>query len=181
MGRRRKKPVTLRAARTEQTFDGPQKTGSGQLLVLENFEEGSAGQSRRYRNIAAHPLEMARERQMISPELYTVGNTYRIMFEKMGRSGRDSTQALDRIVNGASPTPFSQIQVDAVRAIEKLERSMPARDARIVRKFCGEGVPMNEAVQRATPCHPNGIKFRLVEALEQLHDAFERERLHIVA
>lgn len=141
---------------------------SGPGIVL--IEEGER-ESRHFRNVG-DPLDLAYERGQISEELHQAGNIYREAYEKRGRSGLDSTQMIDRSRSGEStPTPFCQMQVDAIRFIERVEACMSTRDARIVRYFCGEARQASESVMRATNCHPSNIKYRIIEALEELRDA----------
>ena len=78
---------------------------------------------------------------------------------------------------GAQSVPFTDAQVDAIRAMQRIEQLMPKRCYRIVRKFCGEGYAMAEAVMRVTPYHPSNVKYRMIEALEGLDDALDRSRV----
>lgn len=153
--------------------DGPQRVGPNQLFAVETIASGSGhGQVRRHRNIGEHPLTLAFETDKISADEHNAGNTYRVLFEKLGRTGKDST---DKDVTGApAGTPWTQTQFEAIQAIKKIEAAMDKRNAAIVRKFCGEGVAAREAVMRVVACHPNGVTFRLREALENLGDAIAR-------
>lgn len=153
--------------------DGPPRVGPGQLFAVETIASGSGhGQVRRHRNIGEHPLTLAYESGKISADEHNAGNTYRVLFEKMGRTGKDST---DFEVSGSpAGTPFTQTQVEAIQAIKKIEAAMDRRNAAIVRKFCGEGLSMKEAVMRSTACHGDGVLYRLREALENLGDAITR-------
>lgn len=160
--------------KNETRADGPQRVGPGQLFAVETIAEGSGhGQIRRHRNIGEHPLTLAFESGKISADEHNAGNTYRVLFEKMGRAGKDST---DFEVSGSpARTPFTQTQYEAIQAIQKIEAAMDRRNAAIVRKFCGEGTAARESVMRVVACHPNGVTFRLREALENLGDAIARE------
>ena len=152
------------------------KPGPGQVFVQEGERE-----SLHYRNVGNHPLDLALERGQITPELHTAGNTYRAMFERLGRSGIDCSQMmLSGGGGGAQSVPFTDAQVDAVRAMQKIEQVMPRRCYRIVRKFCGEGYAMAEAVMQVTPCHPSNVKYRMIEALEGLDDALDSLRVRRV-
>ena len=151
------------------------KPGPGQVFVQEGERE-----SRHYRNVGNHPLDLALERKQITPELHSAGNTYRAMFERLGRSGIDATQMMLSGGGGAQNVPFTDAQVDAIRTMEKIEKLMPKRCYRIVRKFCGEGYAMAEAVMQVTPCHPSNVKYRMIEALEGLDDALDSLRVRRV-
>jgi hypothetical protein len=151
------------------------KPGPGQVFVQEGERE-----SRHYRNVGNHPLDLALDRGQIRPELHLAGNTYRAMFERLGRSGIDATQMMLSGGGGAQSVPFTDAQVDAVRTMERIEKLMPKRCYRIVRKFCGEGYPMVEAVMQATSCHPSSVKYRINEALEELDDALDSLRVRRV-
>jgi hypothetical protein len=175
MARKTKKPSPPR------TFEGPAKQGEGQVLALERFNEGTAGTAKRVRNVASHPLRLAYHRGQISEAHFQAGETYRIMFEKMRRSGLDSSQALDRSGGGGNGAPFTQTQVDAINGIKKIEAAMGPRDRRIIRYFCGEGMSPVESVQRVTSVHPSSVRYRIVEALEGLEDALEQTRIRKVA
>lgn len=154
--------------------DGPQRVGPGQLFAVEIIASGSGhGQIRCHRNIGEHPLTLAFESGKISADEHNAGNTYRVLFAKMGRTGKDSTDISGAKVDGA-PSLWAQHQVDAIRSIQKIEGAMDKRNAAIVRKFCGEGMAAREAVMRVVACHPNGVLFRLREALESLADAIGR-------
>lgn len=150
----------------------PERPGS-RIFAVEDVAKGSGkGLSMRFRNIGEHPLTLAYESGKISADEHNAGNTYRVLFEKMGRTGKDST---DFEVSGSSArTPFTQTQYEAIQAIQKIEAAMDRRNAAIVRKFCGEGLSMKEAVMRSTACHGDGVLYRLREALENLGDAIAR-------
>lgn len=173
--RKRRQPSVPGMPRERQTMDGPAKPGPGMVLVKEGERE-----STHFRNVG-HPLDLALERRQITPELWNVGNTYRVMFEKIGRSGLDSTQALDASGGGGGGAPFTQTQVDAIRSVQKIEAKLGGRDRRIIRYYCGEGMDAVEAVQRVTSVHPSSVRYRIVEALESLEDAFDSARIRVVA
>ena len=60
---------------------------------------------------------------------------------------------------------------------KRIQALTPKRCYLIVRKFCGEGYAMAEAVMQVTPCHPSNVKYRMIEALEGLDDALDRLRV----
>jgi hypothetical protein len=162
----------------QQDFDGPQKAGAGQVLVIEQYNTGSSGTGRRYRNVGEHPLTLAWKRGSIADGLHDAGGAFRALYEQMGRSGLDSTQALcSSRSSGASPSPFTQTQVDAINQIKRIEERMYRQNYRIVRNFCGEGMSMRESVLSVTSMHANGIRDRVVEALADLDVVLEK--LHI--
>lgn len=162
----------------EVAIDGPAKTAEGEVYVIERFNEGSAGQKKRYRNIAEHPLTLAHARGQITSEMHDAGQRYRDLFEAMHRTGRDSTQCLDRSFSGSTPTPWTDQCAAAIRQLQKLEQAMPRRSRLIVRAFCGEGMSAAHAVRAVISIHPNGVMDRLREALMDLVDAMEGQRRH---
>lgn len=152
------------------------KPGPGQVFVQEGERE-----SRHYRNVGNHPLDLALDRKQITEELWAAGNTYRIMFEKLGRSGIDSTQAMMSGGGSGQGVPFTDAQVDAVMAMKRIEQHLHKHDNAIVRKFCGEGWSMAAAIHAVVPCHTNGIKYRICEALINLDNALDALRVRRVA
>lgn len=166
----------MQQAALREYDDGPAKIGPGQIFITEPIAKGSGkGIAKRQRNIGEHPLTALRKCQppKISADEHNAGNTYRVLFEKMGRTGKDST---DFEVSGSpARTPFTQTQYEAIQAIQKIEAAMDRRNASIVRKFCGEGLSMKEAVMRSTACHGDGVLYRLREALESLGDVIAKE------
>lgn len=108
--------------------------------------------------------------------LYEAGTHYRGLCDGLARSGLDSTQMIDRSRSGDTPVPFTQTQVNAVHALEKIDAHLSPIDWRIVRRFCGEGYSAAEAVMGATGCHPSNVRYRLCEALESLSQAISTAR-----
>jgi hypothetical protein len=149
-------------------LDGPAKAGPGQIFVQEGERE-----SEHFKNIG-DPLDLALARNQITQALWDVGDLFRKTFAMLGASGKDSTQAL-MSPGGSSDgaAAWSQGMVDAAKVMKGIQDKMPARSYRIVRYFCGEGMPMGEAVARVTSIHPSTVKYRVVEALEDLEDALE--------
>lgn len=176
MPARKPKPVTLRRP-MQPEIEGPAKPGPGQSFVIETFAEKSVGQSKRYRNIGEHPLSLAWHRGQLTDEQYIVGNTFATLYAISESSGRDSTQALDAGRCAANNSSHMDRMVDADRQIGMIEKCMGARNYRIIRNLCGKGMEMTESVQRVTACHPNGVKYRFLEALEELDDALDRARI----
>ena len=91
----------------------------------------------------------------------------RKLCELRGLSGRDSTQ-LTTGGGAGERLPFTQVQVDAIRRLDRIRARLKERDWIIVEKFCGEGWSMADAVRAATVCHPSGVLMRVQEALEEL-------------
>jgi len=178
MPARKPRPVTLR--RVEHPFEVPAKTGMGQVHVIEELAEKSVGNVRHFRNQNEHPLMLAYKRAQISREQYDAGHLFFVLFNRMGASGTDSTQALmTSRASGGSRTPYSQTQAEAIQSIQRVEKSMGAINYRICRKFCGEAWPMSDAINAVTSCHPSGMKHRMQEALTDLRQALDRVHVHI--
>jgi hypothetical protein len=175
MPARKPKPVTLRRAPIE--IAAPAKAGPGQSFVIETFAEKSVGQSKRYRNIGDHPLSMAWHKGQLSDEQYIAGNTFFTLYATINSSGRDSTQALEAGRCSGGSSDHLDRMVSAGADLNRIETAMGARNYRIVANFCGKAMPMTEAVQRVVACHPNGIRFRMSEALEDLSDALDSARI----
>lgn len=151
-------------------FDGPQKAGEGQVLVIEWFNEGSAGQKRRWRNRGEHPLTLAWARGQISDGMFAAGETYRWAYEvSHGRSGVDSTQALMASARCSAGYGWLQSAVDAGAFLARVDAAMPDRSRDIVRAFCGKGHKPADAVRASVILQrPQGVMDRLREAMEDL-------------
>jgi hypothetical protein len=172
---RRSKPVTLRRAPVE--IAAPVKAGPGQAFVVETFAEKSVGESKRYRNINDHPLSLAWHKGQLTDEQYIAGNTFFTLYATISSSGRDSTLALDAGRCSGGSSDHLDRMVSAGTDLKRIEAAMGARNYRIIANYCGKGMPMTEAVQRVVACHPNGIRFRMFEALEDLSDALDTARI----
>jgi hypothetical protein len=159
MSRRlRRKPATSSADRP--------RPGPGAVLV-EEVVSLETGREKRLRNVGEHPLTLAHARGRISDEQFAAGEELRRLWELRGVSGRDSTTLSTGSGSGAR-LPFTQVQVDAIRRLDRIRQKLKTRDWIILGKFCGEGWSMAEAVRAATMCHPSGVLMRVQEALEEL-------------
>lgn len=177
MGKRKNR----KAPSPPRTFDGPAKQGEGQVHVIEKFNEGSTGQSKRFRNIGNHPLTMAFHRGQISEAHNAAGKSYIELWSRAMPHGLDSTQALDRSGGSGGVEGVTVAQINAYKKLTDVEGFMSRVNRKIIRYFCGEGRSMKEAVERCTGVHPNGIKYRLQEALEDLEDALDKARIRRAA
>lgn len=147
------------------------KAGPGQVFV----EEGTA--ISKFRNIGEHPLTLAFERgKLLGPgddvdkatARFESGDRFRTAFERMGRSGRDSTELVG-VAGGRSGAPWSQSQRDAMRFLQRCREDMAPNNFAIVWKFCGEGWAMPDACRAAkVVVHPDGVAYRVREALDDL-------------
>jgi hypothetical protein len=158
---------------------GPAKVGPGQIYVRER--SGNAlNAPMRFNNVGNHPLDLAHARGKILSSLYAAGTEYRDMFELRARSGRDST---DPSPGGAGSTaPWTQTQADAINQLKDIEHQLKPADLVIVRKFCGEGFSMVEALRAANiPFSAHGVVDRVCEALELLGRAIISARRKKVA
>jgi hypothetical protein len=179
---RRKKPDVVANLR-DVPFEAPQKLGPNQVLVVERFAEGTAGTKRRVKNIGEHPLTLAyargqleskypddvpKQERITADERYDAGEEYRKAFEQMNRSGKDSTD-MTGSGGAGSGTPWTQVQARAALTIGKIESRMHHRDALVIRKFCGEGCSMVDALRAARiDVHPSSVSYRVREALDDL-------------
>ncbi len=143
------------------------KPAHGDHYVRE-FVSASTGREERYRNVGEHPLTLAHARGKISDAQFSAGEELRRLCELRAASTRDSTQMAPGAGGGAPRSPFTQVQIDAMRRLERLRAKLKTRDWIIVEKFCGEGWSMAEAVRAGTLCHPSGVVFRVQEALDEL-------------
>jgi hypothetical protein len=143
------------------------KPGPGDLYVRE-LVSARTGLEQRYRNIGEHPLTLAHARGKIDDQQFAAGDELRRLCEMRTATSRDSTDMVPRTGASGPTTPLSQVQIDAIRRLERLRARIKARDWIILEKFCGEGWSMAEAVRAATLCHPSGVLFRVQEALEEL-------------
>lgn len=165
MSKRSRKPREVRVRSGNMPKPGP-----GDIYVRE-FVSARTGREQRYRNIGEHPLTLAHARGKIDDEQYAAGDELRRLYEMRAVSGRDSTDMAPGTGSSGLRVPFSQLQVDAIRRLERLRTRIKERDWIILEKFCGEGWSMAEAVRAATLCHPSGVLFRVQEALEELVSA----------
>lgn len=150
-------------------------------VYTEELVDATSGHAKRLRRQDEHPLTLAYHRGQLTshyppetPEVFQItaderlaaGEAYRTHYETLHRSGRDST---DMNVGGGCTTPWTQSQADAGKEIKKIESRMHPRDAIVVRKFCGEGFSMVDALRAARiDFHPNGVTYRIREALDDL-------------
>ena len=136
-------------------------------VYVREFVSARTGLQERLRNIGEHPLTLAHARGRISDEHFAAGEELRILFALREARGRDSTE---RFLGsgGATDTGLSQVQVDAIRRLGRLRSKLKNRDWIILEKFCGDGWSMAESVRAATICHPSGVLFRVLEALDEL-------------
>ena len=161
-------------SRKERARTGPApgqpipKPGPGKVYVRE-FVSARTGREERFRNIGEHPLTLAHARGKIGDEQFAAGEELRALCELRAAGGRDSTDMSPPGGSGnGAGLAFTQMQVDAIRKLERLRSRLKTRDWIILEKFCGEGWPMAEAVRAATLCHPSGVLFRMQEALDEL-------------
>jgi len=145
------------------------KAGPGDLYVQELVSAGT-GRELRYRNIGGDPLTLAHARGRISNEQFAAGETLRRLYELRAASGHDSTD-IGWSPGGGLSVPFTQVQVDAIKRLDRIRTRLKTRDWTILEKLCCEGWPMSEAVRAATLCHPSGVLMRVQESLDELIDA----------
>lgn len=128
----------------------------------------------RFRNTAEHCLDLAYHQGRIDLAEHSAGTIYRSCFERMGKSARDST-ALLSVSGGNSSTPWSQHQVDAIRALQAIESHLGGNPwLTIVRQFCGMGYSANEAVRAANFLNPREVWEKIRLALNKLDAALAR-------
>ncbi|HEY1615158.1 MAG TPA: hypothetical protein VGF97_15845 [Rhizomicrobium sp.] len=151
------------------------KAGPGGFYVRE-FVSARTGREERYRNLGEHPLTLAHGRKRISDTQFEAGDAFRTLWEMRAASGHDSTDMAPGS-GGSARTPFTQVQVDAIRRLDRWRARIKRRDWIILEKFCGEGWSMVEAVRAATLWHPSGVLLRVQEALDELIEAREAPRL----
>lgn len=160
------------ATAVRERDDGPAKVGPGQIFITETIAKGSGkGVAKRLRNVGEHPLTALRkcENPKISADEHTAGQIYRTLCAKKGRTGKDSTDF--DVPGGVSGVPWTQTQADAMNSLKKIDALLHEDNRAILRNICEEGMGATEAVMRAVACHPNGVIYRLREALKRLGDA----------
>lgn len=171
--KRNKKPSQPR------TFDGPAKSGEGQVHVIERFNEGTSGQKKRFRNIGHNPLKLAHRCGQITINMLDDGEAYREIYEMChGRSGVDSTQALMSSRSGSESVAWVDSATNAGAALKRIDAAMPMRSLAIVQAFCGQGIAAPEAVRlgKINLSRPQGVWDRMREALEDLSEAMRSAR-----
>lgn len=155
------------AEKTVEDVVGPAKVTN--LHTQSRLLSAAAGAATGWKNHGEHPLSIAYFREKIDKPEYDAGNLYRRYFEMMGRSGKDSTDLA--VVGGGSGLPFTQSQVDAIHAIQAIERRIQQPYDVIVRKFCGEGYSASEAVKAARFHNPKNVWEKMRLALNKLATA----------
>jgi hypothetical protein len=146
------------------------KPGPGDVYVHE-FVSARTGREERYRNIGEHPLTLAHARGKITDNQFAAGEELRRLCALREASGRDSLEMAPGSGCGER-SGLTDVQIDAMRRLERVRSRLKTRDWIIVEKFCGEGWSMVESVRAATVCHPSGVIFRVQEALEELAAAY---------
>lgn len=137
----------------------------------------SAGAPMGWVNEDESPLGAARARERIDDDEYQAGAIYFSLYSQMGRTGKDSTELT--VVGGSSGLPFTQCQVDAIRAIQEIETHLPGEWRIIVRKFCGEGYEATEAVRAAGYKNPRQVWEKMRLALSKLATAIVKSRSRV--
>lgn len=125
-------------------------------------------------NTHENPLMAAYYAERIDSDEYHAGAIYQSLFEKMGRKGRDSTQLT--IVGGNTGLPFTQTQVDAIRAIEAIEANLDGERRIVIRQFCGHGQSASKAIQAAGHKNPREVWDQMRVALNKLATAIARAK-----
>ena len=142
-----------------------------------------AGAKKAWRNDAEHPLSLAYAKgQLIrgnerhsSQQRFEAGDEYRLLFETMHRSGRDSTDI--NLVSGGTALSLTQAMADAIKRIIAIDSHLKKQDRAIVRRVCGEGWWPSEAVREACGEHYDKATVpRFCEALDNLIEAIEAAR-----
>lgn len=159
------KPNT--SEKPDQQVDGPAKVTANHSQ--DYLLSAGAGASHAWRNHGEHPLMLAHFRGKIDKPEYDAGDLYRKYYEMMGRSGKDSLDI--SVVCGGSGLPFTQSQVNAIHAIQAIERRIQQPYDVIVRKFCGEGYSASEAVKAARFHNPKAVWDKMRLALNKLATA----------
>lgn len=142
----------------------------------------AAGSAKGYRNKNEHPLTAALDAEKIGADEFAAGEMYRVLFEQMGRSGRDS---LEMVSGSGSRTPFTDAQVNAIRTIEKIEQQLKLLTPKhtgepwltIIRHFCGEGWSARDACVKARIGDPRQTWESVRLALNKLSTAISRTRV----
>ncbi len=140
-----------------------------------------AGAKLGFRSKKTHPLEIALETEKISHDEYAAGEVYRGFYDKMGRSGKDST---DFTIISGNRTPFTDSQVIAIRAVESIETALKrlTKDARwvvIVRRFCGEGDSARDACVKGGIGDPRETWDTIRLVLSKLSTAISRAHVEL--
>ena len=159
--------MTRQQAEKTVEIDGPAKITEHH--AQDYLLSAGAGASHAWRNHGQHPLMLALFRGKIDQAEYDAGNLYRRYFEKVGRSGKDSTDLA--VVGGGTGLPFTKSQVDAIHAVQAIERRIQQPYEVIVRKFCGEGYSASEAVRAARFHNPKNVWEKMRLALNKLATA----------
>lgn len=140
-------------------------------------EPRPSGSVARRRLPELHPLDKVRSK--IDPAQYNAGNIYRVMYEKLERSGIDCTIALG--MSGSSGDPSGGLWIDehrdAYEALKRIKTALPDWEHEILRKVCGEAWPISDAVHAHAICHEDGTLKFFQNALNHLASAISGSRV----
>lgn len=135
-----------------------------------------------WRNLS--PLESAHAKNQLSggnhrysaAQRFEAGTNYaQIFLIANGAGGRDSTQAMN-VAGGNAGYEMPQSQQMAFRALADIEGCMGARDARIIRRICGEGQSVTKAIMEICADYDRAAPTRFRESLDALIEAFGKQR-----
>lgn len=160
--------------------DGPAVLHSGH--VQDRVISPAAGAPKAWRNLS--PLESAHAKNQLSggnqrysaAQRFEAGTNYaQIFLIANGAGGRDSTQAMN-VAGGTAGYEMPQSQQMAFRALAEIDGCMGARDARIIRRVCGEGNKVTETVMDICADYDRTAPARFREALDALIESFAGQR-----
>lgn len=160
--------------------DGPAVLHPGH--VQDRVISPAAGAPKAWRNLS--PLESAHAKNQLSggnqrysaAQRFEAGTNYaQIFLIANGAGGRDSTQAMN-VAGGTAGYEMPQSQQMAFRALAEIDGCMGARDARIIRKVCGEGHKPVDAIKEICADYQHTVAARFREALDALIEAFQQGR-----
>lgn len=140
------------------------------------------GAAKGFRNINEHPLVAALALDRISADEFEAGDTYRRLYEMRFKA---SETRFEFSPSGGQNVPFSQTNVDAIRAIEAIESQLARiidgpRYKTLIQRLCGEGYAANQACVAAGYTDPKQVWALTRLALNKLAVALERvERKHL--
>lgn len=161
-------------------IDGPAVLHSGH--VQDRVISPAAGAPKAWRNLS--PLESAHAKNQLTggnhrysaAQRFEAGTNYaQIFLIANGAGGHDSTQAMN-VAGGTAGYEMPQSQQMAFRALAEIDGCMGARDARIIRRVCGEGHKPVDAILDLDPAYKHTVAVRFRESLDALIEAFDRQR-----
>lgn len=151
----------------------PRSKFAAGIAIASSNDKPKATQSRKRKDI--HPLDRLFFHSIprkLSEDEFETATIFRLLCECLEVGSVDSTQAL--LASGGTSGKAEQVkaQMQARASLKAIAASLPSWEYEIVRKVCGEGWPLKDAVMQHSICHRDGVLDMFRNALAHLKQAF---------